>query len=377
MSRKGPVPADSPAPPAPRRRAERLAPEVFGLPAAAMRAGHYTDQYFNWARRVLEAEARAPSVTMQVFQKKDVLLAGTDEAVAILRLCLAEGYRWEDLEVWSLGDGDRAAPGETVMLIRGPYPAFAHLETLYLGALARGTRVATGTRRAVEAAWPAPVLYFAARHDHWAVQKADGWAAHVAGAAGVSTDAQGAWWGGMGEGTLPHSLIAAYSGDTVAATAALARRVPDSVRVVSLVDFDNDCVRTALKVARALGEKLYAVRLDTAENMVDRSLAREAEAGGARESELRGVNRWLVHKVREALDQGGFGHVRIVVSGGFDGARIRRFRTDGVPVDAFGVGSSLIRGQVNFTADVVKVGGKAVAKAGRRYRPNPSLERVA
>ena len=174
MSREGPVPADSPAPPAPRRRAERLAPEVFGLPAAAMRAGHYTDQYFNWARRVLEAEVRAPSVTMQVFQKKDVLLAGTDEAVAILKLCVAEGYRWEDLEVWSLGDGDRAAPGETVMLIRGPYPAFAHLETLYLGALARGTRVATGTRRAVKAAWPAPVLYFAARHDHWAVQMAEG-----------------------------------------------------------------------------------------------------------------------------------------------------------------------------------------------------------
>lgn len=342
-----------------------------------MRAGHYTDQYFNWARRVLEAEERAPSVTMQVFQKQDVLLAGTDEAVAILKLCLADGYRWEDLEVWSLADGDRAAPGESVMLIRGPYPAFAHLETLYLGALARGTRVATGTRRAVEAAWPAPVLYFAARHDHWAVQMADGWAAHVAGAGGVSTDAQGAWWGGRGEGTLPHSLIAAYSGDTVAATTALARRLPETVRVVSLVDFDNDCVGTALKVARALGEKLYAVRLDTAENMVDRSLAREAEAGGTSESELRGVNRWLVHKVREALDRNGFAPVRIVVSGGFDGARIRRFRTDGVPVDAFGVGSSLIRGQVNFTADVVKVGDDPVAKAGRRYRPSPSLERVA
>ena len=377
MSRARPVPADSPAPPALRRRAERLAPEVFGLPAAAMRAGYYTDQYFNRARRVLEAEARAPLVTMQVFQKQDVLLAGTDEAVAILKLCLADGYRWEDLEVLSLGDGDRAAPGESVMLIRGPYPAFAHLETLYLGALARGTRVATGTRRAVEAAWPAPVLYFAARHDHWAVQMADGWAAHVAGAGGVSTDAQGAWWGGRGQGTLPHSLIAAYSGDTVAATAALARRVPDSVRVVSLVDFDNDCVGTALKVARALGDKLYAVRLDTAENMVDRSLAAEAEADGAGGRELRGVNRWLVHKVREALDRNGFGHVRIVVSGGFDGARIRRFRTDGVPVDAFGVGSSLIRGQVNFTADVVKVGDDAVAKAGREYRPNPSLERVA
>ena len=342
-----------------------------------MRAGRYTDQYFNWARRVLEAEARAPAVTMQVFQKKDVLLAGTDEAVAILKLCLADGYRWEDLEVRSLGDGDRAAPFESVMHVRGPYPAFAHLETLYLGALARGTRVATGTRGAVEAAWPLPVLFFAARHDHWAVQMADGWAAHVAGAAGVSTDAQGAWWGGRGEGTLSHSLIAACAGDTVAATRALARRLPDSVRIVSLVDFDNDCVGTALKVARALGRRLYGVRLDTPENKVDRSLAAEGAAGDGDQGELKGVNPLLVRKVRDALDRNGFGHVRIVVSGGFGGVKIRRFRDAEVPVDAFGVGASLIGDHVNFTADVVKVGGEFIAKTGRRYRPNPSLEPVA
>ena len=374
MSRARRDPADSPAPPPPRRSGERLAPEVFGLPAAAMRAGYYTDQYFNWTRRVLEAEGHAPSVTMQVFQKKDVLLAGTDEAVAVLKLCLADGYGWEDLEVWSLRDGDRASPYEPVMHIRGPYPAFAHLETLYLGALARGTRVATGTRRAVEAAWPVPVLYFAARHDHWSLQAADGWAAHVAGAAGVSTDAQGEWWGGRGEGTLPHALIASYAGDTVAATAALARRLPDSARIVSLVDFDNDCVGTALDVARALGERLFAVRVDTPENMVDRSLAAEGGVAGA--GDVRGVNARLVHKVRDALDRHGFGRVRIVASGGFDSARIRRFRKDGVPVDAFGVGSSLIRDQVNFTADIVKMGSRLVAKAGRRYRPNPALERV-
>ena len=341
-----------------------------------MRAGHYTDQYFNWTLRVLEAEGHAPPVTMQVFQKKDVLLAGTDEAVAILKLCLADGYRWDDLEVWSLRDGDRTAPLESVMHVRGPYPAFAHLETLYLGALARGTRIATGTRRAVEAAWPLPVLYFAARHDHWAVQMADGWAAHVAGAGGVSTDAQAAWWDGRGEGTLPHSLIAAYSGDTVAATLALARRVPDSVRIVSLVDFDNDCVGTALGVARALGEKLHAVRLDTSESMVDRSLAAGGAPEGASEEELRGVNRWLVLRVRDALDRNGFGHVRIVASGGFDGAKIRSFREAEIPVDAFGVGSSLIRDHVNFTADIVRVGGESVAKAGRWHRPNRALARV-
>ena len=159
----------------------------------------------------------------------------------------------------------------------------------------------------------------------------------MAGAAGVSTDAQGAWWGGRGEGTLPHSLIASYLGDTVAATRALARRLPDSVRIVSLVDFDNDCVGTALAVARALGEKLFAVRLDTAEDMVDQSLAGDG-GGGEHDPCLRGVNPPLVRNVRDALDRHGFSHVRIVTSGGFDADRIRRFREAGVPVDAFGVG---------------------------------------
>ena len=152
--------------------------------------------------------------------------------------------------------------------------------------------------------------------------------------------------------------------------------MPDLARIVSLVDFDNDCVGTALKVARALGEKLYAVRLDTGENMVDRSLAAGPGAHGSMDGELRGVNAVLVHRVRDALDRSGFGHVRIVVSGGFEGEKIRRFREAGVPVDGFGVGSSLIRDQVNFTADIVKVDEQQIAKVGRRYRENPSLARV-
>ena len=81
--------------------------------------------------------------------------------------------------------------------------------------------------------------------------------------------------------------------------------------------------------------------------------------------------------MRDALDDDGFEHVRIVVSGGFDAERIREFERRGVPVDSYGVGSSLIRGENDFTADVVLADGRPVAKAGRRYRPNPRLELVA
>src|SRR5207253_4650946 len=163
-----------------------------------------------------------------------------------LKLCLTDGYSWRDLEVEALRDGDRIEPGETVMLITGRYTAFAHLETIYLGVLARRTRVATNTRLVVEAAWPKPVMFFPARFDHWLVQTGDGYAAHIAGAIGVSTDAQASWWGADGIGTVPHALIAAFGGDTVAAAHALAETTAEDVKLIALVDFDNDCVGTSL-----------------------------------------------------------------------------------------------------------------------------------
>jgi nicotinate phosphoribosyltransferase len=336
-----------------------------------MRSGYYSDKYFVRARDVLTAAGRNPRVTMQVFQKEHAWLGGVDEAIAILKTCLTNRYQWPDLEVRALRDGDRVEPRETVMLISGPYVAFAHLETLYLGVLARRTRVATNTRRVVEAAWPKPVMFFPARFDHWLVQTGDGYAAHIAGAIGVSTDAQASWWGSEGIGTVPHALIAAFGGDTVAATVAFAEAMPSDVRIISLVDFDNDCVRTALAVSRALGPRLHGVRLDTSESMVDASIVPQMG-----DFDPRGVNPQLVRNVRDALDASGFGHVQITVSGGFDAEKIRRFESAGVPVDAYGVGSSLFAGRFDFTADIVQVEGTAVAKQGRGYRPNSRLERV-
>ena len=358
-------------PPDPLRKGDRLDPEIFQLPTERMKAGYYSDKYFVRARDILLADGHDPLVTMQVFQKHHAWVAGTDEAVAILKLCLTDGYAFSDLEVSALRDGDRAEPWETVLSIRGPYAAFAHLETLYVGVLGRRTKIATRTREVVEAAWPQPVLFFPARHDHWMVQTGDGWAAHVAGAIGVSTDAQASWWGSEGAGTVPHALIAAYGGDTVRATEALVRHISDDVSIISLVDFDNDCVGTSLAVARALGERLWGVRLDTASGMVDKSL--QDEMG---DFDPRGVNPRLVEKVRTALDREGFGHVRIVVSGGFGTDKIRRFKEAGVPVDSYGVGSALVRGSYDFTADIVLVEGEPMAKAGRWHRPNPRMEIV-
>ena len=349
-------------------RKPRLDPAIFNLPVARMREGYYSDKYFVQAREVLLQDHHRPRVTMQVFGKTHAYLGGSDEAIAILKLC---AQSWEELEVHALYDGDEIEPWETVLLIEGPYDAFAVLETLYLGVLARRTRVGTNTRRVVEAAKPKQVMFFPARHDHWLVQTGDGYAAHIAGAIGVSTDAQASWWGSEGIGTVPHALIAAYGGDTVRASLKFAQLQEPGVRLITLVDFDNDCVGTSLKVARALGERLYGVRLDTSETLVDKSIV--PQMGLIKPT---GVNPQLVWNVRRALDKDGFSRVKIVVSGGFSVDKIRQFEEQGVPVDIYGVGSSLFQGRYDFTADIVRVEGKPCAKVGRSYRANRRLERV-
>ncbi len=356
----------------------RTDPERFHLPVEEIRRGFYTDAYFNRVKQILEQRGEHPRVLMQVFQRRQAVLGGMDEALAVLELCSGRedaggGWQegWRQLTVHALRDGDEIEPYETVMTIEGDYTLFAHLETVYLGSLARGTLVATNVREALAAAAGKPVLFFGARHDHYSVQRLDGYAAHLAGITDVSTDAQGDLWGAEGMGTIPHSLIAAMGGDTVRATRAFAETFHPRVKVIALVDFDNDCVGTSLAVARDLGERLWGVRLDTAPNLVDRSLVEEMGY-----FDPTGVQPELVFKVRESLDAEGYDWGKIIVSAGFTAEKIGRFEAAGAPVDAYGVGSSLLRGENDYTADVVMVEGRPCAKVGRRYRPNPRLARI-
>jgi nicotinate phosphoribosyltransferase len=400
----------------------RLAAWIFDLPVVELRSGYRAAVYFDRSRRILAAEGDDTSVTMQVFQRSDAMVAcGIDEALAVLALGAGSfgdpaaadqafaaylqardrsrrarsrgGEAWVEavraqveaegafdrhwvpaapgqLQVAALRDGDRVDAWEPVLEIIGPYRLVAHLESVYLGVLARRTLVASNVRRVVDAAGGKPVLFFADRFDHWATQGGDGYAAFVGGAEGVATDAQAAWWGERGLGTIPHALIATFGGDTVAAVAAFARQFP-GVPLIALVDFHNDSVATSLACARAFGERLWGVRLDTSGTMVDRSLWPEMG-----DFVPTGVNRRLVEKVRDALDGEGFEHVRVIVSGGFTAERIAAFEATGVPVDSYAVGSSLLKGSADYTADVVLREGRPCAKVGRIHRPTTRLRPV-
>jgi nicotinate phosphoribosyltransferase len=428
----------------------RLRPETFRLPIEKIRAGYKSDIYFARTKLILERDKRHDRVTMQVFEKQaNAVIVGTDQTLALLHVG-AGAYRdraraeklftryldaerrlyslwqglphrswddyapvaretfdiaheladlwqpaWADLAVSSLYDGETADPREPVMHIEGEYAAFAHLETLYLGALTEGTKVATNTRDVVTAANGKPVIMFGARHQGHEAQAGSGYAAYVGGASAVSTDEQGEWWGSMGLGTVPHALIAVYGGDTTVATLKFdeyINRAPEAlghltakgtpeghVNVTALVDFRNDVVNTSLGVAHALGQRLWGVRVDTSESLIDKAVLEEiVQAEGVTQGdEIRGVTPRLVFLLRRALDDAGYGHVRIVASGGFDAAKIKRFEELAVPVDVYGVGSALVSGAgFDHTADIVRVNGRPLAKTGRRHIPNDRLHPV-
>ena len=356
-----------------------------------MRDGWLTDRYLVRTIGTLEHAGRDPVVTMQFFPKVEGVVAGLYECVRMLQTQLWRGYGHEDLTVWTLLEGERVSPWEVPFRIEGAYRAFAHLETPLDGVLSRRSLVATNVARAVEAAGGTPVVYFGPRHDDWRIQTPDGYAARVGGGREVSSDAGGAWWGAEGVGTMPHAMIAAFDGDVVRATLAFARYVRDrepDVPVVSLVDYDNDCVADSLAVARAMRAEfgdgvLEAVRLDTSSKLIDRTLYGDPDLWGR--EDLRGVNPHLVRKVREALDREGFEYVGIFVSGGLTPAKIRRFEAAGLPIAGYGVGSSLLGhgdasegviSSCDFTADVVEVGGEPEGKVGRWLWENPRLIRL-
>ena len=216
------------------------------------------------------------------------------------------------------------------MHIEGEYASFAHLETLYLGALTEGTTVATSTRDVVAAARGKPVIMFGARHQGHEAQAGSGYAAYVGGAIAVSTDEQGEWWGSKGLGTVPHALIAVYGGDTTVATLKFdeyinrasdgvghltARGTPEGhVNVTSLVDFRNDVVNTSLGVAHALGQRLWGVRVDTSESLIDAAVLGELQRrdGLVGDADVRGVTARLIEVLRTALDDAGARNGRYV-----------------------------------------------------------------
>lgn len=441
---------------------QRLDPAIFQVDAERMRRGWYSDEYFSSTTKILHAlaeesytfqgESQLPSAIAQEVQNGDLvvemqfftrrrpysLIGGVDEALAILQSC--SGYFAPDgsfintvdqLEVEAVQDGTFAAYSgdplrvEPVIRVRGRYRDFAILETPILGTLTETTRIATNVYELLVAAGGKDILFFPARFAHYKLQALHGYAYSLAvqaynakygkrSQALVSTFDQAGWWGGSASGTIAHSTIACFLGDSSETMLQFSRIMPVAVPRIALVDFHNDCVGDTLCVMErmfkryheyyAAGDlseaekyKLSAVRLDTSGNMRDVSVA----PLGKRELDC-GVNPRLVWLVRQAIDQAYTSwqlpqaaetmardwcqEVKIVATGGFNAKKIREFEELAVPVDIYGVGSSLLENSSatgtnnDFTADIVRVNiagtWHPLAKVGRTANDNSLLGQI-
>lgn len=435
-----------------------------------LRTGWYSDEYFNNTLRVLKSRALKGvafgdhdhdlkgivevaeeingdlEVEMQFFTRRKPfsLVAGVDEALAILEV--ATGYfdgetfinTYSKLEIEAVHDGCLAPysgnPLEVapVLVVRGRYRDFGHLETPILGVLSLPTRIATNTYNVLEAAGGKPVLFFPARFDHYKIQAVGGYAYRVALERYneshshtldpfFSTGEQNAWWGrGEAKGTISHASIACFYGNTVETMKAFCEEVSIETPRIALVDFHNDCVKTSLDVINMMWPrylqahkdqdqeemarfKLYGVRPDTGGNMVDECIE---PLNDPRQD--KGVNLRLVRQLRKSMDVHYLSliasmtkedtkkyqalakdfcqDVRITVTGGFGVEKIKYFEEAKAPVDSYGVGSSLLSNASkentnnDFTSDVVavKVDGTyyPLSKVGREKCVNPDLIRI-
>lgn len=312
-------------------------------PSTEILSGATADVYFARASRILDREGVDPVVTMEVFCREDAVLCGIGEATNLIGHVLANE---PSAVVEAMQDGDLVTPKEVVLRIRARYRAFALYETAVLGMLSQSTGWATAARRCVEAAAPKPVISFGARHVHPDITDVLDYAAIVGGCVGASTPAGARLAGLNPTGTMPHSLVLIF-GDTVRAAEAFDRDMPPDVPRIVLVDTFKDEAEEALRVAHALGDRLYGIRLDTP-------------------SERGRVTADLVTEIRARLDMEGFGHVTIVVSGGLNPDRIRHFKDKGAPVDSFAVGSYISgAAPIDFTGDIKEIDGQPIAKRGR------------
>jgi nicotinate phosphoribosyltransferase len=325
----------------------KVSPEVL--------SGDTADIYFKRTMDILSAENINPKATMEVFGSRAGMLCGIEEVKALLTGVLPADKR----EAWALDEGEDMAAKEVVLRITAPYQSYGIYETAIVGILAHCSGWATAARECARAAGSVPIISFGARHVHPSVAGVMDYAAVVGGCSGCSSIVGGRLTGVAPSGTMPHAMIIII-GDTVKATVLFDKHMPADVPRVSLVDTFKDEAEESLRVAGALGDNLQSVRLDT-----------PGERGG--------VTVELVKEVRARLDQAGFGHVGIFVSGGITPERITYFLESGVRVDGFGVGSYISGARpIDFTADLHEVEGKPIAKRGRipGITPNPRLKRV-
>ena len=306
-----------------------------------IKEGRLTDIYFERTKKILKAKGIDVSVRAELVAKglpsnwPWAVLAGVEECAEVLK----------DLpvDVRMMKEGTIFGANQPVMEISGKYLDFGQYETTLLGLICQASGIATMAARCKKAAGTKEVISFGARRMHPTIAPLIERNAYIGGCDGVSAGLGAKLIGKEPVGTMPHALIL-IMGDTVKATKAFDEVIEPKVRRVSLIDTFNDEKIEALNVARELGDKLNAVRLDTPQSR-------------------RGDFLEIMKEVRWELDLRGYRDVKIFLSGGINEKGIESYN---IVADAYGIGTAISNAPVvDFSMDIIEIDGHPVAKRGK------------
>jgi nicotinate phosphoribosyltransferase len=306
-----------------------------------IKGGKVTDVYFTHTVKILENKGVQSRAVAEVVLKDFpadwgwCVLAGIEEIAYLL-----QGL---PINVYAMEEGTLFQPLQPVVILEGRYLDYAIYETPLLGILCQASGIATKASRCKKAAGDKLVISFGARRMHPALAPMIERNAFIGGCDGVAVVKSGEFIGEVPRGTVPHSLILML-GDSVEVIKAFHQIIDPAVKRIALIDTFSDEKLEAIKVAQAMGEDLFAVRLDTP-------------------SSRRGDMLQILKEVRWELDYRGFNKVKLFVSGGLNEYKIARLNE---VADAYGVGTSISNAPVvNFSFDIVEIDGRPIAKKGK------------
>ncbi len=320
----------------------------------------YIANYFFKTNEIIKKHKPNSKVTLQFFQRNDnVVLCGINEVLELLE----NNTDTTKYTIKHLNEGAIINNKEVVLELEGCYSEFGIFEGMIDGILARQTSLATNAKR-IKDLTNKKIIFMGDRVDHYSNQLNDGYAIAIGGISTQVTQAQIELHDGVSVGTVPHALIQMFNGDLIKALKAYKDTFPNE-GLVALVDFNNDVINDSLLALKEFGEELKAVRVDTSDGVSDVYFKNDEEFG---------VTPNLIKALRTALDSNEGTHVEIIVSSGFNIKKVEKFEKENAPVDIYGVGGSLLKINIGFTADAVRIDGVQCAKVGRCFNENPKLK---
>jgi putative nicotinate phosphoribosyltransferase len=287
------------------------------------------------------------------FSPADLEFLGGAGIVDPLTLAFLESYRFSG-SVWGYSEGDCYFPGSPIVVVEGPFAEAVLLETITLSILNHDCAIASAASRMVTAAGDRPLIEMGSRRTHEWAAVASARAAYIAGFASTSNLRARFDYGVPSAGTSAHAFTLVHDSERHAFETQLESLGTATTLLVDTYDVPR-AVRTAIEVA---GPELGAVRIDSGDLPV------------------------LARQVRAELDALGAVKTRIILTGDLDEYSIAALGA--VPVDGYGVGTSLVTGSGAPTAalvyklvarssadsdsDLVPVAKRSVGKPGRGGR---------